>query len=72
VKAKYKILYKNGVQDEMVQEATEVELSEINKTVLEAFSGDREGFLTFGDGMKEGRFIRLSDVSRVSIEVIND
>jgi soluble P-type ATPase len=67
MKAKYKILYKNGIEDEVVQEATEEEIKHLNETIYEALQNDVEGVITLGDGKNQGYFIRLSDVSRVMI-----
>jgi hypothetical protein len=70
MKMKYKVLYKNGHEDEIIQEATEKEVENTNEIIITSFFHDRDGYLSIGDGIKKGSFIRLSDVSRVSVEAL--
>jgi NurA-like 5'-3' nuclease len=70
VKVKYKILYKNGFEDGIIQEESEEVLKVINDNIYQGLSEDVEGVLTFGDSKNTGYFIRLSDVSRVIIEIL--
>ncbi|QJX62997.1 hypothetical protein HLK66_15920 [Niallia circulans] len=68
MKMKYKILYKSGHEDEIIQEATEQEVQTINDLIITSFNENTNGYITLGDGEKKGRAIRLADVSRVEVE----
>jgi hypothetical protein len=70
VKVKYKILYKNGFEDGIIQEESEEVLKVINDMIYQAFSEEVGGIFTLGDSKSTGYLIRLSDVSRVIIEIL--
>lgn len=72
MKMKYKFLYKNGHEDEVIQEATEQEFEKMNNLITTSFFHGREGYLSVGDGDKKGSFIRLSDISRVEVESLTE
>jgi hypothetical protein len=66
-KVTYKILYKNGIEDKIIQEINEEQISNVNNVVYSTFNEGRNGVLTFGDGDKEGYIIRIDDISRINI-----
>lgn len=71
----YDILYKNGHVDIIEQEITEenVELiTQISNLIQDSMKHDRAGYVSLGDGVKEGYTIRLSDVSRVKFNYIEE
>lgn len=67
-----KILYKSGHEDIIGQKASEEEIRGLNELITEGFRTGEDGFLTFGDGEREGWMVRLSAVERVSIEIIDE
>ena len=69
---KYKILFKSGIQEEFTQEGELEELSAVHKTVYESLVDDAAAVVTFGDGEKVGRFIRVSDISQFEMEVVEE
>ncbi|WP_433958853.1 hypothetical protein [Cytobacillus horneckiae] len=71
MKVKYKILYKNGFEEEITQEGPEKDLAEMNKVMYEAIEKDMEGVLSLGDREHEGNLIRIGDISRINIQVIS-
>lgn len=70
MKIKYNILYRSGQKDEIIQEGTQEKIQEINDAVFQAFEHDLCGVITFGDEETKGYFIRVSDVSRMSIKIL--
>ena len=68
---KFFILYKNGTEDIVKQQATEEEYNGVVKTFNDSFTEDCPAILTFGNGKDEGYFIRLSDVSRIKVEILD-
>lgn len=72
MKVKYKILYKSGAEDEIIQEASENVLQEVNDLIIECFKNGADGYLALSNGEEEGFMICLSDVSRVSVKPITD
>jgi hypothetical protein len=68
----YKILYKSGYEDIIEQFATVEEIAEFNTLVSEGMRNDKEGVHTLGDGTSEGYFIRAGDITRVSIEILEE
>lgn len=74
MKVRYSILYKNGHEDEFIQEVTEENENAANdlaETVRNGFKNNTNGIITFGDGKTGGSFIRLSDISRMTVEVVS-
>lgn len=71
MKVKYKILYKNGFEEEITQEGSDEELAEMNKVMYEAIEKDLVGVISLGNGENEGNFIRLEDVTRINMQVIS-
>ncbi|MEK4827839.1 hypothetical protein NSS71_25435 [Niallia sp. FSL W8-0951] len=72
MKMKYKVLYKNGHEDEIIQEATEKEVKNINEIIITSFNENASGYITLGDGEKKGFALRLDDISRVSVEALTE
>lgn len=70
IKVVYKVLFKNGIEDVIEQVASEEDITGINALIIESFQENQSGVVTFGDGTKEGSFIRIDDVSRVTLEVL--
>ena len=69
------ILYRNGHEDCLEVEVTEDNaktLEEFSEAIQEGFTEDVSGILTLGDKSSQGTFIRLSDVVRVSIRVLEE
>lgn len=74
MKVRFSILYKNGHEDEFIQEVTEENKNATNdlvETVRNGLKNNTNGIITFGDSKTEGSFIRLSDISRMTVEVIS-
>jgi hypothetical protein len=71
MKVRYDLLYKNGVKEEVIQEGTKEEHMEIIQTINDAFLNDLHAVLTFGDGEKVGRYVRVSDLSQVQNEILD-
>lgn len=69
MKVTFSILYKNGAEDIIDQEGKEAEIDNVLGVVKECLEGDVNGIITFGDGVTKGKFIRVSDITRVGIEV---
>lgn len=67
MKMEFSFLYKNGMETTFVQEASEKIIKQILDIIENGFESDRAGFLRLADGEKS-YFIRLSDVSQVSIK----
>lgn len=75
MKLEYRILYRNGHEDCVYVEATEDNakpLEEFSEAIQEGFKKDVSGILTLGDESTHGSCIRLSDVVRVSIRVVEE
>ncbi|MFJ5621977.1 hypothetical protein ACIQD3_04410 [Peribacillus loiseleuriae] len=72
MKVKYKILYKNGVEDEIIQKESEKEITDISLVIYKAFENELGGVLTFGDGVSAGHYVQVADVSRVLINTIEN
>lgn len=75
MKLEYRILYRNGHNDCIYVEATEdnvKSLEEFSEAIRDGFTEDVSGILTLGDKSSQGTFIRLSDVVRVSIRVVEE
>lgn len=70
MKIKYKLLFKNGVKEEVVQVATEQEHIKIIEIVQNSFKDDLKAVITFGDGVGIGRYIRVSDLSQMETEIL--
>ena len=71
MKITYLVMYKNGKEDtfeQVVTDENQAGVLEINKAIREGLKENRDGLLSFGDGEKEGSFVRLSDVVRVSMK----
>lgn len=66
-KVKYKILYKNGFEDKIIQEADAEKIKLVNSLIHNGFQNSETGVLTFGDGLNEGYIIRIDDISRIQI-----
>ncbi|MGG3986975.1 hypothetical protein [Bacillus smithii] len=67
------ILFKNGVKEKIiVHNASEEEIEDFNRNVKEGFTNNTSGVLTLGDGKIETIFVRLDDVSRISMKIINE
>lgn len=66
-KVKYKILYRNGFQEEIIQDANEEEIKAVNNIIYNSFYEGNSGVLSFGMGSNEGYIIRIEDISRISI-----
>lgn len=70
-----RILYRNGHEDCVYVEVTEDNakpLEEFSEVIREGFTEDVSGILTLGDKSSYGTYIRLSDVVRVSIWVLEE
>jgi hypothetical protein len=68
---KFKILYKNGFEDEIIQEfESEEEAKTFNQAIEKSFGDELDGIFTLGDSVSEGYYIRLSDVSRVKVQLL--
>jgi hypothetical protein len=75
MKMVYDILYKNGHVDVIEQEITDenVELiSKIHDLIQTSMQHNKGGYISLGDGVKEGHTIRLSDISRVKANYIEE
>lgn len=73
MKIQYYILFKNGVKEKIiVQNASEEEIENFNHNVKEGFTNNASGALTLGDGKIEVFFVRLDDVSKISMKIINE
>ena len=69
MKVKFTVLYKNGHQDEIVQEGTAEEIKRVITTFEISFQENKSTYISFGDGEK-ACCLRVSDVSRVSWELL--
>ena len=75
MRLEYRILYRNGHNDCIYVEATEdniKSLEDFSEAIRDGFKKDVSGILTLGDESMYGSFIRLSDVVRVSIRVMEE
>ena len=70
INVEFSVFYKNGHEDVIKQQATEEQYEEVINTFTESFKEDCPAIITFGNGEDEGYFIRLSDVSRVKIRIL--
>ena len=70
IKARFLVLYKSGHEDVIEQEATEEDFEQIVSFIRRGLKDEMNGLLTFGDQAEQGHFIRLSDVSRVKMEIV--
>lgn len=64
----YKILYKNGKEDVIKQSVSEDsadDLAEVNRIINLSMKEGVNAVITFGDGVSQGYFIRVSDITRV-------
>lgn len=71
----YKILYKNGHEEELTQEITEENkqmVEKISENLHDSMKDDASGVMTLGDGETSGTFLRLSEVVRVSVKIKED
>jgi DNA-directed RNA polymerase subunit M/transcription elongation factor TFIIS len=66
-KVTYRILYKNGIEDKIIQTANEEEIKVVNNLITHAFQEGETGVLTLGNRNKEGYIIRIDDISRIII-----
>ena len=69
---KYKLLYKNGIKEEFTQEASVGSFAEVHSIFHEAFANGLNAVVTFGDGEDIGRYIRVSDVSQLEMEILDN
>lgn len=68
---KFKILYKNGIEDEIIQEfESEEEAKIFNQAIEKSFGDELDRVFTLGDSVSKGYYIRLSDVSRVTVQLL--
>ena len=70
INAEFTVLYKNGREDVIKQQATEEQYEDVIETFGESFKEDCPAIITFGNGEDEGYFIRLSDVVRVKVRIL--
>lgn len=70
IKMRYDLLYKSGVKERVTQTATEEEHVKIISIIQESFQNGANAFISFGDGAKTGRYIRVSDLSQMETEVL--
>lgn len=72
----YHVLYRNGHEDVIPQRFVSDEAQEIgvqiNELIQESFREGYDGNLSLGDGETEGSFIRLCDVIRVRVEIVEE
>lgn len=69
IKMKYTFMFKNGLKEEVLQDATEAEHLKVIQLVQNAFQNETKGFVSFG-GEGIGRYIRLTDLSQMETEII--
>ena len=71
INVEFSILYKNGHEDVIKQQATDEQYEGVTNTITEGFTEDQLAMITFGNGEDNGYFIRLSDVSRVKVRILD-
>lgn len=71
MKIRYELLFKSGAKEKVVQEATDEEHGGIMQIVSDSFQNDLNAVITFGDGKKAGRQVRVSDLSQVHTEILD-
>lgn len=70
MKIKYKILYRNGVEDVVSIDMDDINMDDLRKItdVLErGFRENVSGIITLGNWRDSGTYIRIDDVIRVSV-----
>ena len=75
MKIVYKVLYRNGIEDDICVDVDEVnpdDLRNITDVVELGFREDISGLITLGNGRDSGSYIRIKDVIRVSVDVIKE
>lgn len=72
MKVKFSFLYKNGKEDVVDQEGTEGEIASVVNAVEQGFREDFAGVITVGNGTVSGKFIRLSDITRLDMKLIEE
>ena len=74
MKAEFKILYKNGHEDTVVVDITDSETAlgvvEVRESVNMAMREDISAVVEIGDGDTNGSIIRVSDVSRFGMTMM--
>ena len=73
IKIKFKILYKNGIEDIFERIVTETNLQglkEVQRVIETSMREGVGGHISLGDGESLGIHVRLSEVVRVSAEII--
>lgn len=72
MKVLYKILYKNGVEDEFEQIATEKEIDAFNDVLYQTLQNGMDSVMTLGDAKVTGHFIRGKDITRTTVTILEE
>lgn len=64
----FKILYQSGYEDTVEQEMTKEDYGEMINHLSSGWTDKLGALLTLGDKKKTGHFIRLDNISRITIE----
>ena len=70
MKIRYKILYRNGIEDVVSIDMDDINMDDLRKItdVLErGFRENVSGIITLGNRRDSGTYIRIDDVTRVSV-----
>lgn len=70
-KMEFTILYKNGKEEKLSEEGSQLEISQCIASVLQGLGENSKTILILGDSMDQTRIVRLSDVSRMNIELVD-
>lgn len=68
----YDLLFKNGVKEKVIQDATEEQHKEVLQIIVDSFQNETAATITFGNGTGVGRYIRVSDLSQVQTEILSE